>query len=364
MSVEMLRWPMAKFNKTAIALQGGGALGAYAFGALKAIYASEPGFRPSCVSGVSIGAFTAAIVASHPDDPIPALQSFWDELTIPHSPFIPEFFEPYLSYFGNRAMYSPRLDYFSLPFWTYLYDLSPVRETLNHYVDLDRIEKGDVKLVITATNIESGEIDEFSNDSSQPITLDHIIASGSLPPSYSKKEIYSRNEVGKQSYWDGGLFDNTPLGALLGKIDATDAATTRIIVVNLFPKTGNVPMNMLDVFHRMIDLNFSNKTKKDIELARKINKLVLAIEQLQGVLASDERSVFQQPGFQDLRKYRVFENIIPITNAHLEQVSSSADFSKATIDERIKTGFNDAKAALATPAEAITELRKVIAKAA
>ena len=58
---------MAKFNKTAIALQGGGALGAYAFGALKAIYASEPGFRPSCVSGVSIGAFTAAIVASHPD---------------------------------------------------------------------------------------------------------------------------------------------------------------------------------------------------------------------------------------------------------------------------------------------------------
>ena len=88
------------------------------------------------------------------------------------------------------------------------------------------------------------------------------------------------------------------------------------------------------------------------------------IEQLQGVLASDERSVFQQPGFQDLRKYRVFENIIPITNAHLEQVSSSADFSKATIDERIKTGFNDAKAALATPSGAITELRKVIAKAA
>src|SRR3954453_6170468 len=85
---------MAKFNKTAIALQGGGALGAYAFGALKAIYPSEPGFGPSCVSGVSIGAFTAAIVASHPDDQIPALQSFLDELTIPHSPSIPGNYSP------------------------------------------------------------------------------------------------------------------------------------------------------------------------------------------------------------------------------------------------------------------------------
>jgi NTE family protein len=313
---------------------------------------------------VSIGAFTAAIVASHPDDPIPALQSFWDELTIPHSPFIPELFEPYLSYFGNRAMYSPRLDYFILPFWTYLYDLSPIHKTLSNYVDLKRIEKGDVKLVITATNIESGEIDEFSNDGSQPITLDRIISSGSLPPSYSKKDIYSKDGLSKQTYWDGGLFDNTPLGALLKKINTADAAITRIVVVNLFPKTGSVPTNMLDVFHRMIDLNFSNKTKKDIELARKINKLVLAIEQLQGVLASDEKSVLQQPEFQELVKYKVFDNIIPITNTHLEQVSSSADFSKATIDDRIKTGFDDAKAALAAPPEAIAELRKVIAKAA
>ncbi len=58
-------------GKTAIALQGGGALGAYALGALKYIYelrARVPADRAS--RGVSIGAFTAAIVASHPDDPI------------------------------------------------------------------------------------------------------------------------------------------------------------------------------------------------------------------------------------------------------------------------------------------------------
>ena len=85
-------------SKTAIALPGGGALGAYAFGALKYIYESEPGFRPSCISGVSIGAFTAAIVASHPDNPIPVLRSFWEDLTVFHSSFLPPDAEKYFAY--------------------------------------------------------------------------------------------------------------------------------------------------------------------------------------------------------------------------------------------------------------------------
>ena len=70
------------YTKTAIALQGGGALGAYSFGALKYIYESEPDLQLSSISGVSIGAFTAAIVASHPENPIDCLQSFWRDLTV------------------------------------------------------------------------------------------------------------------------------------------------------------------------------------------------------------------------------------------------------------------------------------------
>jgi NTE family protein len=145
------------YTKTAIALQGGGALGAYAFGALKRIYESEPNFRPSAISGVSIGAFTAAIVASHPDNPIPKLQAFWDELTVLHSAFLPPSAEKFLAYFGNSAFYWPRLDYFRLPFWTNIYDLSPIKRTLQRYIDFERIAAGDVKLIVTATNIVSGE---------------------------------------------------------------------------------------------------------------------------------------------------------------------------------------------------------------
>jgi NTE family protein len=53
---------------------------------------------------------------------------------------------------------------------------------------------------------------EFSNDNpANPITMDHLIASGSLPPSYPAKEI------GDQSFWDGGLFDKPPISKRLSR---------------------------------------------------------------------------------------------------------------------------------------------------
>jgi predicted acylesterase/phospholipase RssA len=339
-------------TKTAIAFQGGGALGAYAFGALKHIYRSEPGFRPSCVSGVSIGAFTAAIVASHPDDPIAKLQAFWDDLTVLHSAFLPPAAEKFLAYFGNSAFYWPRLDYFRLPFWTNIYDLSPIKRTLERYIDFRRIARAEVKLVVTATDIQSGEIVEFSNDNpAKPITMDHLVASGSLPPSYPAKEI------GDQSYWDGGLFDNTPLSALLQQISSGDAATTRVIVINLFPTKGAIPKNMLEVFDRMTELQFANKTENDVALARRINALVAIIEKL-------APTILQNPEFQDLAKYKVFDNIIPITNTMPEPVSSSADFSKASIERRIEAGYRDAARVLGNPPATATALRMALSEQA
>jgi NTE family protein len=343
------------YSKTAIALQGGGAIGAYSLGALRYIYESEPDLRLSSISGVSIGAFTAAIVASHPDDPIDYLQSFWKDLTVFHSKLLPAEVEKYLAYFGNWNFYLPRQDYYDLPWWTSFYDLSPIKDTLDKYVDFSQIARGDLKLVVTATDIESGEIKSFDNSNSdRPITIDHIIASGSLPPSYPPKRI------GTRSYWDGGLFDNTPLSQLLDHISVDDAQATRVIVINLFPNRGAMPKTMLNVWDRMIEIQFSNKTKKDVALAQRINKLIAAIERLQGVPAHHADSLMQLPEFSDLAKYKVFDNIIAITNETREEVSSSADFSKASIDRRIAAGYHDAMIALANPPKRAVDIAKAI----
>jgi Patatin phospholipase len=148
---------------------------------------------------------------------------------------------------------------------------------------------------------------------------------------------------------DGGLFDNTPLSQLLNQVSVDDAPATRVIVINLFPNRGSIPKNIINVWDRMIEIQFSNKTKKDVALAQKINKLIAAIGRLQGLPVHHADSLTQLPEFADLAKYKVFDNIIAITNDTPEEVSSSADFSKASIDRRIATGYHDAKIALTEP---------------
>jgi len=95
-------------------------------------------------------------------------------------------------------------------------------------------------------------------------------------------------------------------------------------------------------------------------LAQKINKLIAAIERLQGVPAHDAESLTQLPEFADLAKYKVFDNIIAITNDVPEEISSSADFSKASIDRRIAAGYHDAKIALSEPPKRAADIAKAI----
>jgi predicted acylesterase/phospholipase RssA len=64
--------------QSAIVLQGGGASGAYEYGVLKALYEARPGFTPAVVTGVSIGAVTAAVLVGAPEDPIGALGELWE----------------------------------------------------------------------------------------------------------------------------------------------------------------------------------------------------------------------------------------------------------------------------------------------
>ena len=76
--------------ETAIVLQGGGALGAYEYGVLRALYERRPGFRPVAVAGVSIGAITAAVLGGAAGDPIAALDTLWRrKLTVGAPPGVP-----------------------------------------------------------------------------------------------------------------------------------------------------------------------------------------------------------------------------------------------------------------------------------
>jgi NTE family protein len=72
--------PIRPFARTALVLQGGGALGAYQAGVYEVL--SEAGYEPHWIAGISIGGINAAIIIGNkPEDRLPRLKDFWQEIT-------------------------------------------------------------------------------------------------------------------------------------------------------------------------------------------------------------------------------------------------------------------------------------------
>src|SRR5262249_40283608 len=94
--------------RSALVLQGGGALGAYELGAARALYASGK-FAPDAVAGVSIGAISAVLLARPGGGrtPLEALEAFWEKVTV-RAVLFPPPLRPYASFLGNRHFFVPR----------------------------------------------------------------------------------------------------------------------------------------------------------------------------------------------------------------------------------------------------------------
>lgn len=327
----------------ALVLQGGGALGAYELGVARALYRDRT-YVPDLIAGVSIGAVTAALLARPKNgDALATLEEFWRKVALPADFLLPAF-RPYASLFGDPAFFRPRLDLFSFPFWTSLYDTEPLRATLSDLLDLKALADRSARphLLVTATDVAEGEIRAFDS-ADESLTLDHIIASGSLPPNFPM------TEVDGTAYWDGGIFDNTPLGAVIERMNPERQVRDerQIVVVNLFPNKGAIPVNMADVGQRILNLLFANKTRSDLKLLRRLNGVAALIE----LIESDDR-------WKELRAteayaaanrgYITVPTIVEITRATPADGSASGDFSPATIAALAEQGEMDASEKLGT----------------
>lgn len=197
----------------ALVLSGGGGRGAYHVGVLR--FLEEHEWYPDIIVGTSIGAVNGAAIAS--GHTAQSLWSLWRRLST-HD-------------VQRRAwsLFSPDKD-------SHLLDTSPLRETLveKGWVDMAQINAPSphCHLRITVVEAETGHLRVFGN-SSDPyvgsrcecagLTLDHILASCSIPV------IYPPTQIGDVTYWDGGTVANTPLGP------AVDAGADEIVVVLMTP---------------------------------------------------------------------------------------------------------------------------------
>jgi NTE family protein len=330
-------------SKSALVLQGGGALGAYELGAARAFY-KDPSFSTDLIAGVSIGAITAVLLArpKRPMKPLEALEAFWERVTLRAS-FLPELVRPYASFFGNPHFFTPRQDYLNFFNWTYFYDIEPLRRTLEELTDLDALanKAASPRLLVSATNLEEGQIQYFySNSPDYDLTLDHVIASCSLPPAFPMQAI------GRKHYWDGGLFDNTPLGAVLDHLNDAPDVDRSVYVVNLFPNKADIPTNMPEIAARMKNLQFANKSGEDIKLLERFNEVAALMEALEALPQGNPLQDNDAYKAVKSQGYLRVPRICPIGSPEVPDEFDDADFSRAAVNARAEAGESQTLKAL------------------
>ena len=198
----------------ALVLSGGGGRGAYHVGVLR--FLEEHEWTPDVIVGTSIGAVNGAAIAS--GHTAHSLWALWRRLTTDAV---------------QRRAWDRLL---SLDEWDHFLDTAPLRRTLveEGWIDLARInaQPPDRHLRITVVEMETGRLRVFGNSCDAApgshcehvgVTLDHILASCSIPM------VYPPTKIEGVPYWDGGTVANTPLGP------AVDAGADEIVVVLMTP---------------------------------------------------------------------------------------------------------------------------------
>jgi predicted acylesterase/phospholipase RssA len=352
---------VAKDNiEIGVVLQGGGALGAYEFGAIVALLdlmdaIEVPGrsVQLMAVTGVSIGAINAACVVGAKDraDARKRLHSLWSELSLKAPKYWWNSASQNLALFGVPGFYLPRGDVWNFFDWTNFYDTDPMLGTLQKHVDFVSLNRSATAFVVTAVDVSSGELIRFRNhphktEARTEIGPRHILASGSLPPAFPA------TAVNGASFWDGGIVDNTPLGDAIDAFSGSSDADSFLVVMNLFRKKRALPKNMIEVNDRLDELRYGNRVRQDRENAHTMNELLQTIAELAAVVP--EGSLDQQLEARVFGAAERFKVLSAITDIDLadpdlmaeagfqlssDQSGAFRDFSAAGIKQRHDIGY-------------------------
>lgn len=342
-----------------LVLQGGGALGAYEWGAITALFdvmdeaiGNGQHITLRVVTGVSIGAVNAACVVGAADraDARNRLGALWTDFMI-DLPYLPPSANRDLALYNVPHFYGYRSDLLAAPTWTYLYDTHQLLQTLSAHVDFDMLNANQTAFVITAVDVESGVLTRFTNQKvgdTEPTTIEphHVLASGSIPPQFPWTDI-SGGDGKVHRYWDGGIVDNTPLGDAIDAFSSDPDVTRLLVVMNLFPQTASLPRSLTQVNERLDQLRFGNRLRQDASTARQMNALIATIQEL-GALLPGPLPEELQKRVDKANAYKLVKLIgISLTaDAVSDDPNSFRDFSREGILARRDAGRRIALAAL------------------
>ncbi len=246
-----------------LALQGGGAHGAFSWGVLDRLL-EETWLTIEAISGTSAGAMNAAVLADGhaaggTDGARAALEAFWRRVS--KAAQLSPFRRGPLDILLGRWTLDSSPVYLALDLAARLfspYDLNPgggnpLDKVLAESVDFARLSNAPIKLFITATNVRTGRGRVFRNAELSP---DVLLASACLPT------MFQAVEIDGEPYWDGGYAGNPTITPLVHECVSDD---TILVQINPVERAGT-PRTARDIINRVNEVSFNAPLLKELRM--------------------------------------------------------------------------------------------------
>jgi NTE family protein len=254
-----------------IALQGGGAHGAFTWGVLDRLL-EEDSIVAEAMCGTSAGALNAVACAYglHLGGPVKAkeiLEQLWRKVALTGNVlFKPGIFD---KVYGNGDIYnSPGYMMFNAitqvlsPYNFNPLNYNPLRDILNDLIDFKELKAyNKKKLFICATNVKTNRAKIFEN---KDITVDAVLASACLPL------LFQAVEIDGEYYWDGGYMGNPPIFPIITNTSLKDIVLVKINSINI----NSVPTSARDIADRVNEISFNSSLINEMKLIHYRNELI------------------------------------------------------------------------------------------
>ena len=348
------------FERIALLLQGGGALGSYQAGVYQAL--AEANLHPQWVAGISIGSVNAALIAGNaPEKRVDKMREFWEgvctsPLGIPYLKsldikddlthrFVNQARALNILLFGAPRFFAPRMP--SPLLWPSgrantlsHYDVAPLKATLERLVDFDRINDGAMRFSVGAVNVQTGNFVYFDSTTHR-IGPTHVMASGSLPPGFPATEIDG------EYFWDGGIVSNTPLQWV---IDSRPRRDTLAFQIDLWNGHGELPHDLTEIEVREKEIRFSSRTRAATDQLIKAQRLRKSLGHLLKHVPDTLRKDPDVRMMEEEADEKVW-NIVQLIyrSKKYEGCAKDYEFSRRTMEEHWQSGYADTIRALGNP---------------
>jgi NTE family protein len=255
-----------------LALQGGGAHGAFTWGVLDRLIEEED-IEVVGISGTSAGAMNAAVMIDGfaeggREGARKQLAEFWHEISQLGALLNPAPAQPFQGYmpsgfgFDWLAGFNP-LDMLSRTFSPYELNplnINPLRDVLERVLNVKNLH-GKTGLFVSATNVETGQPRIFKG---AEITIDVLLASSCLP------FIFQAVEIDGVPYWDGGYMGNPAIWPLIYNSDCDDVL---LVQINPIVRPGT-PKHSIDIINRLNEITFNSSLVAEMRAINFVKKLI------------------------------------------------------------------------------------------